>query len=152
MTTTITQERPDTPDSIALIMELEAYLQPLYPAESQHGFSVERLLAEGVAFFLLRSNGIAASCGGIHMVDGEYAEIKRMYVRPHFRGAGFGKLMLDHLAGYARDSSISLLRLETGIRQPEAIGLYERMGFYRIPPFGPYTDDPLSLHYERRVM
>ncbi|HEY0603941.1 MAG TPA: GNAT family N-acetyltransferase [Herpetosiphonaceae bacterium] len=152
MTTTITRERPDTPDSTALIMELEDYLQPLYPAESQHGFSVERLLAEDVAFFLLRSNGIAASCGGIQMVDGEYAEVKRMYVRPRFRGAGFGKLMLDHLAGYARANNISLLRLETGIHQPEAIGLYERMGFYRIPPFGPYTHDPLSLHYERRIM
>lgn len=152
MTTTITRERPDTPDAIALIAELEDHLQPLYPVESRHGFSVERLLAENVAFFILRSAGIAASCGGILLVDSQYGEIKRMYVRPHFRGAGFGKLMLDHLAGYAREHNISLLRLETGIHQPEAIGLYERMGFYRIPPFGPYTDDPLSLHYERRIM
>lgn len=44
-----------------------------------------------------------------------------------------------------------LLRLETGIWQHEAIGLYESLGFYRIPPIGPYTDDPLSLCYEKRL-
>lgn len=42
-----------------------------------------------------------------------------------------------------------LLRLETGIHQAEAIGLYERVGFYRIPPFGPYRVDPLSLYFEK---
>ena len=48
----ITPERPDTPDARALIAELEAYLEPLYPSESRHGYSVEKLIAEGVAFFL----------------------------------------------------------------------------------------------------
>lgn len=152
MTTTITRERPDTPDAIALITELEANLEPLYPAASRHGFSVAKLLAEDVAFFLLHSDGIAASCGGILLVDGKYGEIKRMYVRPQFRGAGFGKLMLEHLADYARERNIPRLRLETGIHQHAAIGLYERLGFYRIPPFGPYTDDPLSRYYEQVIM
>ncbi len=69
--------------------------------------------------------------------------------RSEFRGSGFGKLMLDHLADHARAHHIRLLRLETGIHQREAIGLYERAGFYRIPPFGPYTDDPLSPCYEK---
>ena len=59
--------------------------------------------------------------------------------------------MLNHLADYARSQDITLLRLETGIHQPEAIGLYERMGFYHIPPFGPYTEDPLSRCYEKRL-
>lgn len=59
--------------------------------------------------------------------------------------------MLNHLADYAHAHNITLLRLETGIQQREAIGLYERLGFYRILPFGPYTDDPLSLCYEKRL-
>jgi putative acetyltransferase len=151
MSAIIAMEQPDTLDSISLITELEAHLEPLYPPESRHGFSVEKLLAESVAFFLLRADGTPACCGGIKLVGSEYSEIKRMYVRPQFRRLGFGKLMLNHLAGYARSHAITLLRLETGILQPEAIGLYERMGFYRIPPFGPYIDDPLSRCYEKRL-
>ena len=151
MSVTITQERPDSPDAVRLVLELEAHLQPLYPAASRHGFSVDRLLAEEVDFFVLRSDGAAAGCGGILFVDGEYGEIKRMYVSPEFRGSGFGGRILDHLADHARSRGTTLLRLETGIHQREAIGLYERWGFHRIAPFGPYTGDPLSLCYERRL-
>jgi ribosomal protein S18 acetylase RimI-like enzyme len=74
-----------------------------------------------------------------------------MYVRPQFRGRGFGKLLVNHLADFALGQGIDLLRLETGIHQTEAIGLYERMGFQRIPPFGEYKVDPLSLFYEKRI-
>jgi len=151
MSANITREGPDTPDAVSLITELEAHLEPLYPRESRHGFSVDKLIAEDVAFFVLRANGTPACCGGIKLVGSEYGEIKRMYVRPQFRGSGLGKLMLNHLVDYARSQDITALRLETGIHQLEAIGLYERMGFYRIPPFGPYTDDPLSRCYEKRL-
>jgi len=147
----ITPERPDSADAIRLISELEAHLQPLYPAESRHGFSVEKLIAQDVAFFLLRDQGTVAGCGGIKLFGTEYGEIKRVYVRPQFRGRGFGRLMLHHLASYAQAHGVCLLRLETGIHQREAIGLYERMGFVRIAPFGPYKEDPLSRYYEKRI-
>ena len=75
-----------------------------------------------------------------------------MYIRPQFRGLGLARLMLDHLAGYARDQGVALLRLETGIHQHEAIGLYERAGFRAIPPFGEYKPDPLSRFYEKRIV
>ncbi len=152
MSVTISRERPDTPDAVLLIEELGAILTSVYPPESCHGFSVEQLIAQDVAFFLIRQDGIAAGCGGIKLVDGEYGEIKRLYVRPQFRGCGYAKSMLNHLADYALSHDIYLLRLETGIYQPEAIALYERTGFHRIPPFGPYTDDPLSLCYERNAI
>jgi len=61
------------------------------------------------------------------------------------------KAMVDHLAEYARRHGVDLLRLETGIHQRDAIGLYERMGFRGIPPFGDYKDDPLSRFYEKRI-
>lgn len=102
-------------------------------------------------FFVVRSDGLPAGCGGILFVGREYGEIKRMWVRPSFRGAGLGKRLLDHLADHARSRGFRLLRLETGIHQREAIGLYERLGFYAIPPFGPYFDDPLSRCYEMRL-
>jgi len=134
-----------------LIDELDALLEPLYPRESRHGYSVEKLLAEGVAFFLIRENGVPAGCGAIKLVGNEYAEIKRMYVRPQFRGVGLAKLMLRYLSNYVHAHGIELLRLETGIYQPDAIGLYEREGFRLIPPFGEYREDPLSRFYEKRL-
>ena len=147
----ITAERPDTSDAMLLISELEAHLDPLYPKTSRHGYSIEKLMEQGVAFFVMRQDGIAAGCGGIELFGMEYGEVKRMYVRPQFRGVGLAKLMLDHLAAYARQHNIHLLRLETGIHQKEAIALYERMGFQRIPPFGTYKEDPLSRFYEKQI-
>ena len=147
----ITRERPDTADARVLIEELEAHLAPLYPAASRHGLSVEQLLANEVPFFLLRDDGTPAACGGIQLFDAGYGELKRMYVRPQFRGRGYAKQVLDHLAAYALAHGVTLLRLETGIYQREAIGLYERVGFQRIAPFGAYKPDPLSLFYEKPI-
>ena len=145
----ITPERPDTADAILLITELEAQLDPLYPRESRHGLSVEQLLAQDVAFFLLLANGEPAGCGGVKLFASEYGEVKRMYVRPRFRGSGFAKAMLVYLADFTRAQGVGLLRLETGIHQHEAIRLYEGFGFRRIGPFGDYREDPLSLFYEK---
>jgi len=150
--TTVSLERADSPDARMLIAELEAHLVPQYPDESRHGYSVEKLLNLNVAFFVVRENGVAAGCGGVQLFGTEYGEIKRMYVRPQFRGLGLGKLMLDHLAGHARDHGVTLLRLETGIHQHAAIGLYERAGFQSIPPFGEYKPDPLAKFFEKRLV
>ena len=151
MAIVISEERADTPDAAALIDELDAHLASLYAVESRHGFSVEKLRQDGVAFFVSRDDGRAAGCGGVLLVEQAYAEIKRMYVRPAFRGRGLGRRMLDHLVAHARARGLTVIRLETGIHQQEAIALYERSGFRRIPPFGPYRDDPVSRCYEKRV-
>jgi putative acetyltransferase len=153
--TTILPERPDSPDAVALIEELDAHLAPLYNIESRHGYSVEKLIRQGVHFFVLRHDGVPAGCGGIQFFTPEnepaYGEVKRMYVREQFRGKGFGRIILDRLAEHAAQNGIKLLRLETGIYQKAAIRLYEQYGFVRIPPFGDYWDDPVSLCYEKRI-
>jgi len=151
MRTVITDERSDTADAVMLISELEAQLEPLYPKTSRHGYSIEKLMEQGVAFFVTRQDGVAAGCGGIELFGVEYGEVKRMYVRPQFRGLGLAKLMVNHLVTYAGQHNIPLLRLETGIHQKEAIALYERLGFQRIPPFGTYREDPLSRFCEKRI-
>jgi GNAT superfamily N-acetyltransferase len=151
VTTRISPERPDTAEARALIAELDAHLGALYPSESRHGYAVDKLIAQDVAFFLIRHDGAPAGCGGIQLFGNEYAELKRMYVRPRFRGLGLAKAMLTHLAGHARDRGVGLLRLETGIHQLAAIGLYEKEGFRPIPPFGEYTDDPLARFYEKQI-
>lgn len=147
----ITPERPDTIDAQALIVELKSELAPFYPSESRHGYSVERRLVEAVAFFLIRDDGVPAGCGGVKLVGSEYGEVKRMYVRPRFRGLGLARRMLSHLADYAQHHGVHILRLETGIHQQAAIRLYEGMGFQRIPPFGEYKEDSLSRSYEKYI-
>ena len=151
----IRREHPGTDNSRTLISELDAYLDPLYPVESQHGYDVDKLLEQGVEFFVLYEDGTPAGCGGVQLFDepsgpgDSYGEIKRMYVRPGFRGRGYAKRMLEHLEGVAAAKGYSKVRLEVGISQPEALGLYERTGYYKIPCFGDYWDDPLSLFYEK---
>lgn len=151
MTAVIKAESPDHPDAVTLIDELQTHLGALYPVESQHGFSVQKLIDQKVAFFVLRFNGEPAGCGGIMIVGKEYGELKRMYVRPQFRGTGFGRLLIDHLANHARAQGVTLLRLETGIHQKAAIRMYERAGFHPITPFGPYFSDPLSQCFEKQL-
>jgi len=151
MALTIVAERPDTLDSQTLIGELDDHLDQLYPPDSRHGFNPDKLIREGVEFFVMRYNGELVGCGGVKLFAGDYAEVKRMYVRPTYRGMGFAKRMLERLEEVACQRQLPLLRLETGIYQIEAIGLYKRMGFERIGPFGEYILDPLSIFYEKRV-
>lgn len=146
---TVTEVSPDSPAAVQLLAELDAHLhEHPYPPESRHAFSVEQLLHDRVAFFVTRCDGDPAACGGVKLFH-DYGEVKRMYVRPPFRGLGLGKAMLQHLGAYTRASGIKILRLETGIYQIAALGLYERSGFKRRPPFGEYREDPLSVYFEK---
>ena len=148
----ITEERPDSIDAVQLLSELDAQLQSKeYPQESRHAFSIEKLIKESVVFFVIRYEGQPVGCGGVKLFGTEYGEVKRMYVRPAFRGKGFGKKILNRLADYSQARSVNLLRLETGIHQTEAIMLYERYGFQRRSPFGEYKEDPMSIYFEKTI-
>lgn len=78
-----------------------------------------------------------------------YGELKRMYVRPAFRGRGLSRRALVILERIATERGLRRLILETGVRQPEAISLYRSAGYRRIPRFGPYIDAPTSVCYAR---
>ncbi len=67
------------------------------------------------------------------------------------RGLGIARRLLEALEARAKAAGIGVLRLETGIYQPEAIGLYERAGYVRRGPFSDYPDDPLSIFMEKRL-
>ncbi len=129
MQISIVEKRPDSATAAQLLAELDAHLlaHP-YPQESRHAFSIDKLVREGVAFFVTLNDGKPAGCGGLKLFGSEYGEIKRMYVRPIYRGLGLGKAMLNRLAEHAQRQDVKLLRLETGIYETEAIGLYERFG------------------------
>jgi len=95
---------------------------------------------------------VVVGCGAVKTLDddGLYGEIKRMFVVPELRGRGVSKAILRALEAHLIVREIPCARLETGIRQPEAIGLYRRLGYRERGPFGRYTSDPLSLFMEKR--
>ena len=97
-------------------------------------------------------DGTAVGCGALRRLGDDVAELKRMYVVPEARGRGVSKALLRGLEDAAAARGWSTLRLETGPRQPEAIGLYERAGYRPIAAFGVYADAAdaeHSLFYER---
>jgi GNAT superfamily N-acetyltransferase len=79
------------------------------------------------------------------------AEIKRMYVVPAAQRRGLARLMLAHLEATAAAEGIEALVLETGMKQPEAIALYESAGYEPIPGFGHYRESDLSRCFGRRL-
>ena len=151
----INTETPDQPDVRAMLARLDAYCAALYPAESNHLPGVEALLQEEALFLVARDvDGSAVGCAALvnrYAADEHYGEVKRMFVDEARRGLGTGRKLLDHLAMFAKMAGVGILRLETGIHQPEALALYERAGFVRRAPFGDYGDDPLSVFMEKRL-
>jgi putative acetyltransferase len=133
-------ERVDaiTDDVRALIFELDGELALVYPPEQMHGLTLKSLFEPHVQFFIARIDGAAVGCGGVAFFDG-FAELKRMYVRKSKRGAGVAQALLAHLEGVARGAGVPILRLETGVRQPAAMRLYETAGFHSCCAFPPYT-------------
>lgn len=94
--------------------------------------------------------GTALATGAVALSD-DFAELKRMWVVPEARGKGISKAVLADLEARVIEAGQSLLRLETGIDNHEALALYERQGFARRGPFGDYREDPLSVFMEKQL-
>lgn len=147
----IALEHPDQPDVLALIDELDAYQAALYPPESNHGIDIRALARPEVLFAVARNvEGQAVGCGAL-VLGSDFGELKRMFVRPGQRGSGVGKALLAFLEAEASGRGCTRFMLETGISQPEALGLYERSGYARRGPFGAYADDPLSVFMHKNL-
>ena len=148
---TIAFESPDQPEVIALIAELDAYQDTLYPPESRHTLDLASLKQPNVLFAVARDNvGQAIGCGAI-VLRPEFGELKRMYVSPRGRGQGVAKKLLALLESEAIASGCQVLKLETGPYQHEALGLYTSAGYERRGPFGDYTNDPLSVFMQKHI-
>lgn len=147
----IAQEPPRQAEVIALLDQSDAYMTALYPPESNHLLDLASLERPGVAFFVARQDGVAVGCCALVPAGDGSAEIKRMFVAASARGLKLGHRLLDCLESHALASGVRILRLETGIYQPEALGLYRARGYRAIGPFGDYLADPLSLFMEKEI-
>jgi len=121
-----------------LIAELDIALTGNYLPEQHHAVSLEQLFGGNVKFFVARADGVAVGCGGVGFYDG-FAEVKRMYTRPTARRMGVAAGILRRLEREAREAGYSVLRLETGRYQTEALAFYLREGFERCDAFGDYA-------------
>lgn len=148
---TIKPEDPDQPEILDLLAASEAHSARLYPPGSRELSTLESLRRPGVTFLVARQNGKAVGCGAIAPVPPQYGEIKRMFVDPSMRGKGVGRVVLERIEAIALQEGLSLLRLETGVKQPEATSLYRAAGFHFIGPFGNYKDAPMSVFMEKRL-
>jgi len=136
---------------VPLIEALDAYATALYPPESNHLLDVGSLSDAAVSFLVARAEGEAIGCGAVLRDPRGWGEVKRMFVRPNQRGKGIGVRVLAELEALVIGSGLTLLRLETGIHNREALALYRRAGFTERGPFGDYASDPLSVFMEKRV-
>lgn len=151
MDITITIADPAHPPVRALVEELDAYLVPLYPAESNHLLDIETLRQPEMRFFAGFRGEEVLAIGGCWLHE-DYAEVKRIYVPPAARGLGLAKRLMARIEEEALACGRVIARLETGIRQPESLGLYRRLGYADRGPFGDYpAGDPNSIFMEKRL-
>ena len=134
-----------------LIESLDVYMLALYPSESTHRVDTSILASRNARFFSALCDGVLVGCGGI-LIEDDYAEVKRIFVSPKARGLGVGRKLMERLEVESRRLGFKLLRLETGIYQPEALALFKAMGFIPRLSFGDYpNNDPNSIFMEKRI-
>ena len=130
--------------SRALIDALNAELRDLYPEPGANHFRLEpgEVADRRGAFLVAHRGDTPVGCGAVRLLDGETAELKRMYVAPSARGSGLGRRLVDALEAEARGLGARRLVLETGVRQEPALALYRSAGFGPVPLYGEYVLSP----------
>ncbi len=100
---------------------------------------------------LARWNGEAAACAALHAIDAGICEMKRLYVRPAFRGHAIGRTLAEHLIEIARERRFTAMRLDTLPAMQDAMRLYESLGFRDIEA---YRFNPIagSRYMELRLL
>jgi len=151
-----TELRPlatDCPQVISMITSIDQLMNSLYPPSSNQLLALDEMNNDGVSFIGAWRGKQLLGCGAIRRCDndGVYAELKRIYVNPEARGMGIARKIIGALESHASNWRISTVRLEAGTRQPEALALYESLGYRVRDRFGQYPDDPFSVFMEKTL-
>lgn len=139
---------PLEPDALLLIEGSEREQAALYPPEVRHAFSPRQLVECDVRFFVGRAGDTPVVCGG-YANYGTFAELKRLFVAPAYRGAGWADALLQTCESHARGEGLTLMRLETGEASPAALRFYARQGYRRCGPFARYAENGSSVFMEK---
>ena len=151
---TLAAEDPRAPDVAAMLAELVAYIEDLYPEDADDPpapWTHDSLAAFG-AFLVARIDGHPAACGGLApMADPATLEIVRMYVRSEHRGAGLADQILAGLEAEARARDAHTLLLRCGPRQPAALRVYQRNGYTPRGAFAHHREHETNVFLEKRL-
>lgn len=147
---TIVRSSPSTDLFGRLVKELDAELKMRY-GKDQEKFDAFNMIDRHARVVLVLDAETPVGCGCWREMGAGVVEIKRMYVQPAFRGKGIAKLILNELEKWAAEEGFNAARLETAIRQPEAIALYEKQNYLRIANYGPYKHIAESICMEKML-
>ena len=142
----IIQRDQSDPELTALIEEAVAELRHRY--DNPEG---EFRLGDGAMCWVAEVEGLPAGCVAFERVSENLAEMRRLFVRPEYRGNGVASALVGQVEAAASGLGYATLRLETGTRQPEAMALYEKLGYLPTEPFGDYADSPLLRCYAKGI-
>ena len=141
----------DSSDFRSLVVLLDADLQARY-GEQQSFFSQFNKLDHIHHVIVAYENNQPVGCGAFKEYELGVAEIKRMFVLQQRRGKGIAGQILAALEQWAKEEGFKSCILETGIGQPEAIRVYEREGYKRIPNYGQYVGVEISLCMQKKLV
>jgi N-acetylglutamate synthase-like GNAT family acetyltransferase len=97
---------------------------------------------------LAEYEGQLAACVALHKLDADICEMKRLYLRPQFRGKGLGRILADRIIAEARQIGYKRMRLDTvGPVMKDAVAMYRKLGFKEIPAYRP-NPNPGTLYME----
>lgn len=145
------EEPYDGPTAQQLIAEVQLEYVARYGSPDESPVDAAQFVPPDGRFVVGYVDAVPAATGALRRFDSDTVEVKRMYVRPGFRGLGLSRLMLAHLEALAAQMGARRVVLETGDRQPEAMKLYETSGYERIEPFGHYRCSPESAHFGKAI-
>lgn len=134
----------DDPVVRALEAELQSEYVDRYGGEDETPVRDGQFDAPDGLFLVGFLGSEPVASGGFRRYDDDVAEIKRMYVPEHHRREGLARRLLTELEAHAAAAGYRRAILMTGLRQPEAIALYESSGYEPIAPFGFFADDELA--------
>ena len=150
MSIQIRTESAVTPESRKLIDASQAALLAAFPPDECFSFSAEELDTPNTQFLVARVESRALGC--VALVDQiRYGEVKRLFVFPEARGLGLARALMTELEAAAEDIGLTHLRLETGHKLAEAVGLYRSLGYAERGAFGDYPDIASNLFMEKVV-
>ena len=137
-------------DFITLVRQLDVELATIDGDE--HSFYAQYNKIDKINHVIIAyENELPIACGAIKQFSENAMEVKRMYTLASYRGKGIASGVLIQLEKWAAEMNYSHCILETGIRQPDAIRLYEKNGYLPIPNYGQYAGVENSRCFEKKL-
>jgi GNAT superfamily N-acetyltransferase len=144
------QVSPICNETVEFTNKLYLELDAIYPKSTLENFVEENPLMK-IFIIAFSESGKAVASGALKHYSQGTVEVKRMFVLKEYRGQGISVQILTELEKIAKEMNYKRIILETGTKQPEALGLYKKFGYTEIECYGRHADDPTSVCFEKMI-